>query len=386
MSDCMIKGALQALLNMARMLGWSIRSIFVAKQASLLRRLVIFLLVVPLFIALQLLHWFGFLLDEILFRAYRKQKTSKIVFVTGIPRSGTTHLQRVLAQHEQLTSMTMWECVFAPSISERYFYSTIGRLIKPLNGALSKINIPFIKNMHSVHKLGLQEAEEDFIALLPINACFLMVLLFPEQKHFWQLSQFDQQLSANSRKAIMSFYRRLIQKHLYFHGADQRYLCKNPSFLTWVATLREHFHEASFLVCQREAEAAVPSQISSLNPAWQAAYGCDISDAFSQRLIEMMAGYYHYLESPALQQADVLPIAMADLVKDLNAVVELSLQHCQLDMTPAFAEALQREVAKARAYKSGHSYNRSDFALFDQAIGLFPKKYLKHSYNLKEIG
>ena len=65
------------------------------------RRLTGFLLVlgaIPLLVAVQLLHWLTFLLDEIFYRGYRDVPVRQPLFVLGPPRTGTTHLHRVLSE------------------------------------------------------------------------------------------------------------------------------------------------------------------------------------------------------------------------------------------------------------------------------------------------
>ncbi|TCS40153.1 sulfotransferase [Reinekea marinisedimentorum] len=366
--------------QMCQLCFWTVRYLPAGHWKHLPRRALAFGLAIPVYLFFQCLHWLGFALDEILFRNYRKVDIQQPVFVTGIPRSGTTHLQRVLARHEQLTSMQTWECFFAPSISERYFYSAIGAIFKPAGRLFSHVNIPFLEKMRSVHKLGLNEAEEDFIALMPVNACFLLVVLFPEVKHYWALTGFDQQVSESRKATILRFYRRIIQKHLYFHGTDRRYLCKNPSFLSWVGSLSAEFEDARFVVCEREVDATLPSQISSLRPAWQLVYGEDLSAAFSERIIQMMAGYYHYLDSHLVNHPSVMLMPMHSLVQDLQGSVAVVLSHCKVALSDQFAGCLEEEAARAKSYRSSHKYNRSGVNTMAHAFAMFPKHYVGRFY------
>jgi hypothetical protein len=366
--------------QMCQLCFWTVRYLPSGHWKHLPRRALAFGLAIPVFLIFQFLHWVGFALDELLFRKYRKVRLDKPVFVTGIPRSGTTHLQRVLAQHEQLSSMKTWECFFAPSISERYFYMKVGKLFRPVSHVFQQLQIPFFDRMRSVHKLGLNEAEEDFIALMPINACFLLVVLFPEVKHYWHLSNFDQDVSRQRKTTITKFYRRLIQKHLYFHGEDLRYLCKNPSYLSWIEALSDEFDDACFVVCEREVDATLPSQISSLRPAWQLIYGEDISADFSRRIVQMMVGYYGCLDSCTAEKKSVKRLPMHLLVEDLEGSVVSVLAHCGVPVSAQFSGCLAAEVIKAKSYKSSHKYNRSGVNVMKQAYGLFPKHYVGSAY------
>lgn len=366
--------------QMCQICFWTVRYLPAGSWRFLPRRVLAFGLAVPVFVLFQLLHWLGFALDEVLFRRYRRVKINRPVFVTGIPRSGTTHLQRVLAGHEQLTSMQMWECFLAPSITERYLFSSLSRLFSPLRKLSDHFRFPFFEKMRSVHKLGLNEAEEDFVALLPINACFLLVVLFPEVRHYWQLSDFDHSMSDKRKAAILRFYRRMIQKHLYFHGPQKRYLCKNPSFMSWIGSLNTEFEDASFLVCEREAAATVASQISSLRPIWRLIYGEDISADFSSKIVSMLAGYYHYLDSEALQEAHALHLPMSQLVSDLESTVKDVLKHCELPLTQAYASILSTESSASKTYRSSHSYDRKGVQGWSEMASDFPLRFVETAY------
>ena len=83
---------------------------------------------VPALLLLQGAHWVGFLLDDLFFRGYRNITVRDPLFVVGLPRSGTSFLQRVLAQDsERFTTLRLWELILAPSVTERMLARRWGR-------------------------------------------------------------------------------------------------------------------------------------------------------------------------------------------------------------------------------------------------------------------
>lgn len=326
---------------------------------TLWRRLLVVAVGLPLLLLLQMVHWVGFVLDELFFRRYRQTAILAPIFITGVPRSGTTHLQRVMAHHEGLTTTATWECLLAPSITEKYIYRGIGKLIAPIAKKLSGIQLPFIAQMQSIHKLGIEEPEEDFLLLLPINACFLLVLVFPGMAQYWQLAHFEQHFSLKQRQTIMQFYALMVQKHLYALGGGRRYLSKNPSFCSWVPDLQAQFPDADIILCTRPAEKAVISQFSSLLPGWQMIHGQDQwSPDFEQRIIDMLVGYYQVIEQMG-GQADCTILPMKTLVSEPQKTITELLTQTDVPMTDAFAKQLQQEAEKAKRYKSQHRYQTS---------------------------
>ena len=370
----MMQAALLACQQWFLVVIWTLRALFSGPVIQFPRRLVVLLLGLPLLIGLQLIHWVGFVCDELFFRRYRRVTVRQPLFITGIPRSGTTHLQRVLARHDRLTSMQTWECLLAPSITERYLFRCLGRVFKPLSSLFRRV--PFLKTMSSIHEFGLTEAEEDFVALLPVNACFLLVVLMPEAKHYWRLADFDRSMPARQKATILRFYHRLVQRHLWFHGEQLTYLCKNPSFMSWPESLNATFPDASFVFCERPAEKTVPSQLSSLKPGWEIVQGGDLSEPFSERIVQMLAGYYHRLEALDLAGIRGMRLPMRRLVSDLESSVRHVMTHADIAMTETFQAALDEEVRLSKQYQSQHRYEQQQHLSWERLRGYFPRSAL----------
>ncbi|MDX1340827.1 MAG: sulfotransferase [Reinekea sp.] len=345
--------------QMCQLCFWTVRYLPRGDWRQLPRRTLMFGLIIPVLVLFQVIHWLGFALDELLFRRFRQITVHQPIFVTGIPRSGTTHLHRVLAQHEDLTSMQLWECLFAPSITERYLYRCVGWLSKPLVCAVkNRKSLAFFRKMRAVHTLGLHEAEEDFIALLPVNGCFLLVLMFPQVKRYWQLVDFDDRITYRQKRLILSFYHRLLQKHLYFHGAGKRYLCKNPSFTSWIGSLMAQYPDACVVVCEREPQKSVPSQISSLQPAWYLLHGGEMPADVTEQFIAMLARYYQLVDRLPVGDT-VMRLPMKVLVADLQGAVGQVLEHCHLPGSAAFIARLTEASEQAKQFRSAHHYEQS---------------------------
>ncbi len=359
----MIRAFCLSLGQMVVICYWTLRYLPRGGWRKLPRRLVVFGLGLPLFLVLQCLHWLGFAVDELLFRGYRRVSVRRPVIVSGIPRSGTTHLQRVLAGHEQLTAMRTWECLLAPSIAERYLWGGLGRLCRPLGRLLRRLPSRFLREMESIHNLGLTEPEEDFMALLPVNGCFLLVVCFPDEPALWRLARFDREVSPARRRTLLGFYRCLVQKHLYYHGADRRYLCKNPAFVSWLGSLAVTFPDAHFVLCHRPAREVLPSQLSSLSPAWRMVHGGPLDPAFERRVVAMLADYYRYLEAFQARCSRCIPVPMYRLAADLERTVTTVLERLGLALTAVYRQVLEREVEKARSWRSGHRYQRDEFSV-----------------------
>ena len=366
MMRCFIYGQLRFLA----LLTWIPRALLEHGWVTAFKRLTIFILGIPLLWSLQILHWIGMLMDLFFYPSWKKTKVISPVFITGIPRSGTTYLQRTLAKDKRFTSPPTWELLFAPSVSEKIFWKNIGLYLRPLRTFLGRQK--FFSKMEAIHSLKLDEPEEDFLFLLQLNACFILIALFPSAKGLWRLSRFDEALPKWERKLIMNYYKICVQKHLYFQNIlDDRshvYLSKNPSFASATISLQKTFKDAKFLVCARDPKKTVASQISSLKPAFELLGNHQSPEGFVEKCISMLHHYYADLN----QNLIVTDIAPLLLNEEIHLNLEASIKdlynrwHWEIDAN--FARFLHEQSGKSRNYQSRHAYKLSDFGLDDTTI------------------
>jgi hypothetical protein len=324
---------------------------------------------VPLFALVQGIHWLGFLLDEIFFRDYRKVQVKEPLIVLGVPRSGTTHLHRVLAEDTLLTTFSTWECLFALSVTQRRFWMTLGRLDlaigSPGTRALDWIERRAFRGLDSVHPMGLGDPEEDYFTLMPVLASFILILVFPESPRLWQMGTFDRDMPEHRRIRIMEFYARCLQRHLYVHGPHKRLLSKNAAFAPLAGSLRQRFPDARFIVCLREPEATLPSQLSSIEPGLAFFDVLSAVPDFRERLTRQLAFYYLNLEAAlgALPPDRCAWVTVHALQENLE--VQVLAIYDQLDLAPsdALRERLIHAATQSRAYRSDHTYALEQFGL-----------------------
>lgn len=328
-----------------------------------MKRLALF---VPGWIAfgvLNTLHWIGFAVDEVAFRGYRRVGVDRPIIIAGIPRSGTTFLQRALATEPRFTTLTLFECIFAPSVSERWFWFGLGRLL----GRLVPRGRFRLARMEAIHPIGLDEPEEDFLLLLWVQACFLTVLPCPSADRFWRLARFDAVVPAVEQERVLAFYHRCLQKHLFYHGTDKRLLSKNPSFTPMLQSLRRRFPDAAIVGCVRAPEETVPSQLSSLRPAFELFGRGSVPPLFRGRMMDALRSYYADLAAFA-RNDDIYIVDMAQLNTQLEQVVGDIFRFAGHEASDAFRSRLADLGSSGRTYQSAHGYSLDDFGLTEAEI------------------
>lgn len=331
------------------------------------------LLATPLFVVWQWLTWAGFLLDEIFFRGYRNVTVRDCLFVLGPPRSGTTYLHRALAADERYTSFRAWECLFGLSVCGRRLALGLAALDRVCGAPLARCAAWAGKrlngDMAAIHQLGLQEAEEDFLCLLPASGCFLLVMAFPRLDWLWTLARFDDGMRSPGREAWLEYYRACVQKHLYVAGTGKLYLAKNPSFSGMAAALLDTFPGSRVIACVRDPRETVPSQLSSLRPFLRQCGFTTLPDDLQRNLLALLEHYYlHLADVAGTQPGRVAFLTMNALQDNLAAAVAGAFAELKLDMPAGLRDSLAAAAREASGYRSQHNYDASEFGLSEAAI------------------
>ena len=335
-------------------------------------RLLLFL-VWPLFVLLQLVHWLGFLLDEVFFRGYRNVVIRRPLFVVGPPRSGTTHLHHVLSGDADTTTFSTWECLFGLSVTARKCCRALARVDRfigrPAGRLIDWLERRLLSSMQDVHPFRLDAPEEDFLAFMPLAQCFILVVVFPEAAWLWRTARLDDDMDASEREQWAGWYRRCVQKHLYVFGPHKTFLSKNASFSGSVETLLHAFPDASLIVCSRDPIKTVPSQLSSLMPGLHAVGFKRLDKAFRDRIIELLMFYYLHLHRVAQTHSTQMAFVDNDALRnDLADTVKTAFAHLGRPLSDEFSASLQQADRKSRNSRSGHRYRLEAFELNEQAL------------------
>ena len=329
---------------------------------SVKQRLIL-LMVFPVFFIWQLINWIGLFLDEILFPGYKTIPIRSPLFILGIPRSGTTFLHRLLSRDKNFTTLTTWECLFAPSITQRTVFKLIASLERPIGSPLQKLTKLLMttasRNLDAIHDISLDAPEEDYLLLLPVLAVLILLVPFPNERQFQNLAYFDSRVSPEQKKALLNFYNACLQRHLYAHGGDRFILSKNAAMLSWQQDLAAYYPDAKFIICTRAPDEALASQLSAIQP------GIDFFNTDSRLYEELFTNTFeHYyriilklLSSESKQP--VITIANRDLRDSLHTVINNLYESFYLPMNENFRKILIESDRASKKYKSEHSYSVS---------------------------
>ena len=252
-----------------------------------LQRILFLCFIFPPFFLLQILHQIGLILDTIFFPNFKNQAREPSLFIIGIPRSGTTFIHRQLSKRLNCTTFSTWEALFAPSILEKYIIGILAQIDQLFGKIFSRSLNFFIKvlggNFHKIHSVLLEEPEEDYLTLLPVASCFILLFAFPNSKELKNLISIDS-FTQKEQHALLNYYQSIILRHRYFHKSSELFLSKNAAFSTWLPQLKKTFPKAKFILSIREPQTAISSQLSALKSA-RNTFGTDPRGTETQAII-----------------------------------------------------------------------------------------------------
>jgi len=314
----------------------------------------------------------AYLFDNLFYPDHQEQDVKEPVFIVGNFRSGTTFLHRLLTKDDQSTSFTSFELYMAPSVVGRKFYRwllkinyAIGNPARWVIGLFNRI----VEKEAYMHKIGLDEAEEDGQVLFHVWSSFDLLAFFPFPKLIKKYIYYDDQVPADVKKRDMDYYSEIVRKHIYSHGG-KRYISKNPSYSPKVKTLHQYFPDAKFINIVRNPLQVIPSTISLYSKHCQTYGDPENEYNLQETVIEHSKHWYlyphQYLKSlPSNQYVRVL---YKDLVADPEGTIRDIYQRFNFEIRPEFAEILRAEAEKAKSYKSKHSYSLKKMGLSKQRI------------------
>ncbi|MCF8226515.1 MAG: sulfotransferase [Bacteroidales bacterium] len=325
-----------------------------------------------------IVNWTFLLLDYFLFPRFTKLHVRNPLFITGLTRTGSTLLYNALYQDRFFTSMKLWEIIFAPSITQRMIIRFLTKPA-PVYEFLSHRALPFIEKhlfggIKNIHPARFLEIEEDEFVFYQIFSSGSLFFLFPRIRHFLKYSRFDESFSEKSRKRAMRFFRRIIQRHLHFHGREKFYLSKSPSHTARIKSLRDTFHDANFIYLLREPEKVIPSTFS-LFRAIRESNHVPVNDR-KEFLKDGLELADHWLRHPLRiirqsPKAKIIVIHSNDLFNKLKKVIRTIYEEFDYQFRPILYEDL--EEFNMNRHKSNHTYVLEEFGL--------SKKILKERFS-----
>jgi len=319
-------------------------------------------------------YWFCFWLDDIFYPEHKTQPIEKPLFILGNLRSGSTFLHRLLSRDsETFTSLTTWDIYLAPSVVQKKFYQLVARLdTKYFGNILHRLLYAFDRatlGKLKIHPISFFQPEEDENIHLHIWDGYFVTFLFPFMDEFPNYQHFDEALSPEHKKRIMTFYKSMLQRHMYATG-KKYFVAKNPAFSPKIETLVEFFPDARILYLARNPLDMLPSTISWINYARSQFTDPGEGYFYINEIIDMTQHWYrhplNYLD--AHPSARHLIMKYDDLILRPEAVIRGFYEQFGYPDKPGLPIIIDQAVKETMTFSSDHSYSYEEMGFTREQI------------------
>lgn len=279
------------------------------------------------------------------------------LFVTGLPRTGTTLLHGLLAQDPASRAPLHWESVFPspPERSRQRVRPRIDAAARQLRW-FHRLN-PDIRRMHP---LGATLPEECLI----ITSHSFLSYQFQTSHH---VPSYQAWLETQDLKRCYAWHRRFLQ-HLQWRGRGERWVLKAPAHLFGIPALFETYPDAGVVFTHRDPT-EVAASLASLTTFLRRTFSDDVdARAVGTEMTARWArGIYKALadrDAGAGPPRQFLDVRYTDLVRDPIGTVRRLYAHFDMPFTDAAEDRMRRFLAANPKDKNGrHVYALADFGL-----------------------
>lgn len=281
--------------------------------------------------------------------------------IVGLPRTGTTMLQRTLAVDPRFYSAAWWETRY-PAPLEGETLALPAKRIAQAKAEVEQI-AEAIPQILAIHPLDAMLCDEEFMLMEHSFLCAMDAYVNVPSYTRW-LDQQDQRPVYTQLKKMLQFLQ--WQKNQRGETTGQRWLLKAPQHLHTLHLLLDVFPKAQVILTHREPAQTIPSMASMAHTLWQMySDNPDPKAAGEQWNTRMARGIRHTMQVRDQHGSErFLDIHFADTVSNPMGVLEEVYAFANLpftDKTRADAQAWLSH--NSREKRASHDYSLERFGL-----------------------
>lgn len=292
------------------------------------------------------------------------EKLAPPVVIVGLPRTGTTLLQRVLSCDPHLYSMHWWESRYPVPFPGEDLKNPTER-IERARGEV-KVMVDAMPKLMAIHPMDADQADEEVMLMEhSFMASFNAYANVPSYMNWLHAS--DETPAYDYLKRVLKF----LQWQKRQRGVSaQRWVLKAPHHLLRMALLLREFPGAQVIQTHRDPVDTIPSIASFIDTLWRIYGSAPDSAAAGREWNDLMArAFHHTMEVRAKNPKPFLDVRFIDTVKKPFEVVRAIYAHTGMTLTPEAEQAMHAWMEQNRRdTRAAHDYNPADFGLSEAQL------------------
>jgi hypothetical protein len=283
------------------------------------------------------------------------------LFITGLPRSGTTFLHRLMSEDPDGRTLLFWESLVPSPPPEPATYRTDPRIARSRRKTdlLNRLS----PRLATAHEFDAESPEEDNYFYAHDFRSGLLGFLFDVPDYARWLDQAD-------LSGLYEYARRQLQ-HLSWKVRADHWVLKAPAHLFSLPELLHAFPDASIIMTHRDPLQVIPS-LCSLAAGVRGIHtdrldlrrlGAELVEAVSVGPERAIAA------RQKLDATRFLDVSYEKLIADPIGVVRDACAHFGYDFTPEYESKARRYLLENPRHKHGaHRYRLEDFGLDAETV------------------
>ncbi len=282
----------------------------------------------------------------------------KPVFITGLPRTGTTLLHGLLTQDYDLFAAPLtWEVMY-PSPAQGNTRRRLERTRRDLKW-FERL-VPGFRTIHPVSA----DLPQECVAMM--SHCFLS----QEFDTMFDLPEYELWLELQDHRPVYAFHKRFLQ-HLRPELPERRFVLKAPAHLHSLEALFEVYPDAKVIHTYRQPSQVIPS-LANLSFTLKSAFSSDVDpfETGSSALKYCLRNLKQFFASrDHLQMSRFADVSYADLVRDPIPVVHQIYAELGEKLTLDAESRMLKFLRENPQGKWGrHLYSAATYGLNNHAI------------------
>ncbi len=316
-------------------------------------------------------HFVSVLVTQLRLHAWKQARPDifaaaqpRIVFITGLARSGTTHLQRMLAELPGARSLLTWEAlepIPPPSWQPPPAGRPDPRIAKAEQSARGLKTIS--PDFYVVHPMEADIPEEEVMVMQHSLLSWVLETTYHVPSFTAWVEAQDQRPSYRLLADVVA--------HLQFQRPGEFWILKAPYHLGSLDALFDVFPHASVVHCHRDPAQTVPSFCSLVAHGWGIASDHIDPLALGRQWSEKLARMTDRALAvrAARHDAKLFDVDYRALVRDPLAVAERLCRDLALPYGPDARSRLEQHVQAHPQHRYGvHRYEPADFGLSEASL------------------
>ena len=283
------------------------------------------------------------------------------IFITGLPRSGTTFLFKLLAEDPENRSPAVWETVYP---LPRKPGDTAAARIAAMQRQLDAFDrmAPQFQAIHPIEATSPQECTE-------ISAHVFRSFRFETTHH---IPGYRSWLHAADHLPAYRFHRQFLQHLQHNDGQSKRWVLKCPDHVFTLPALKQAYPDARLIFLHRDPLEVLAS-VAGMTEILRRPFNVNVDRVAIGRQVteDWVAGTSAMLEAEAkglFPSAQVLHLRFRELTAQPLEAIEAIYAHFALPLPAAVRQRMERHVAdRPRGGYGGLTFDLADYQI-DPAV------------------